>query len=88
MSRRIEALTHLGRPTGTMTVRSSASRQVVLGIFLSITPVVALAYIDPGSGSYMVQVILTLTATGFFYLRHPMRFFQLVWRWLSSRLRN
>jgi len=69
----------------TMLSASSASRRVIALLILSVVPAVALAYIDPGSGSYMVQVILTLGATGLFYLRHPVRLFQSAWRWLSTR---
>jgi hypothetical protein len=52
---------------------------------LMIAPGSAIAYIDPGSGAYMVQVIFMVVAAALFYLRHPVRSLQTLWRWISSR---
>jgi hypothetical protein len=50
-------------------------------------PTLALAYIDPGNGAYMVQALMTVVAAGIFYLRHPVRTLKGIGRWLSGRLR-
>jgi len=51
----------------------------------SAVPGLAMAYIDPGNGAYMVQVIFTLVGAGLFYLRHPIRSLQAMGRWFSAR---
>jgi hypothetical protein len=51
----------------------------------SAVPGLAMAYIDPGNGAYMVQVIFTLIGAGLFYLRHPIRSLQALGRWFSAR---
>jgi hypothetical protein len=47
-----------------------------------------LAYIDPGNGAYMVQVLFTVFAAALFYLRHPIRLVQALWRWFLSGSRK
>jgi hypothetical protein len=55
---------------------------------LVMAPTVALAYIDPGNGAYMVQALFALVGAALFYLRHPIRSLKQLWRWLSSRGRQ
>lgn len=51
-------------------------------------PTVALAYIDPGNGAYMVQALFALVGAALFYLRHPIRSLKELWQWFSSRGRQ
>lgn len=52
---------------------------------LSLAPTLALAYIDPGNGAYMVQAIFTMLGAAFFYLKHPLRSLQAFWQWIRRR---
>jgi hypothetical protein len=45
----------------------------------------AMAYIDPGNGAYMVQALFTLLGAALFYIRHPIRTAKLVWNRLMRR---
>ena len=60
-------------------------RTLLIVVFLSASPTVAMAYIDPGNGAYMVQALFTLVGAGLFYLRHPIRMFQAIVRKLTGR---
>jgi hypothetical protein len=44
-------------------------------VVLSI-PGVAFAYVDPGTGAYVVQSIMALVATATFYVARPIRYFR------------
>ncbi len=61
-------------------------REVATVILLASSPTLALAYIDPGNGAYMVQALMTMVAAGIFYLRHPVRTLKAIGRWLSDSL--
>ena len=61
------------------------ARWVLIALVLMTAPGAAMAYIDPGSGAYMVQAIFTLVAAGLFYARHPIRSLRTFWRWVSNR---
>jgi hypothetical protein len=54
---------------------------------LLLAPNLALAYIDPGNGAYMVQALFTLVGAALFYLRHPVRTLKESWHWLLGRFR-
>jgi hypothetical protein len=43
-------------------------RLLILGL---VFPSLAFAYIDPGTGAYVVQAVLALFATIAFYISHP-----------------
>jgi hypothetical protein len=51
-------------------VRSNSRRWRLLIVGLAF-PSLALAYIDPGTGAYVVQGVLALFATVAFYVSHP-----------------
>ncbi len=57
---------------------------MLLVAFLGTAPTVAMAYIDPGNGAYMVQVLFTLVGAALFYVRHPIRTLKLIWQRLSG----
>jgi hypothetical protein len=54
-------------------------------VFLATAPTLAMAYIDPGNGAYMVQALFTLIGAALFYLRHPVQTAKLLWRKLTGR---
>jgi hypothetical protein len=66
-------------------VGSFDRRGVLMVLILATAPGAAMAYIDPGSGAYMVQALFTLVAAGLFYARHPIRSLRSFWRWVSGR---
>lgn len=39
----------------------------------------AYAYVDPGTGAYLVQLIVAFLGVGVFYLRHPVKFLKAIW---------
>jgi hypothetical protein len=55
---------------------------------LAIAPGLAQAYIDPGSGAYMVQAMFALIGAIIFYARHPMRSLKSFGRWVAGRWRK
>jgi len=60
-------------------------RTVLIVVFLATAPQLAMAYIDPGNGAYMVQALFTLIGAALFYLRHPVQTAKLLWRKLTGR---
>jgi hypothetical protein len=48
-------------------------RLLLLGLAF---PTLAFAYIDPGTGAYVVQGILALFAAVVFYIKHPRELFK------------
>ncbi len=66
-------------------VRGFGLRLTAVVVVLAMAPTLAFAYIDPGNGAYMVQALFALFGAALFYLRHPIRSIQSVWRWMFSR---
>jgi hypothetical protein len=64
------------------------ARRALIVLLLVTAPGAAMAYIDPGSGAYMVQAVFTVVAAALFYARHPIRTLQAIWRWMSGRSTN
>jgi hypothetical protein len=60
-------------------------RSVLIVGFLATAPTLAMAYIDPGNGAYMVQALFTLIGAALFYVRHPVQTAKLLWRKLTGR---
>jgi hypothetical protein len=63
-------------------------RCVAVAAVLSLAPTLAQAYIDPGNGAYMVQVLFTLVGASLFYVRHPIRSLKALGRRLRSRQKH
>ncbi len=52
-------------------------------------PHAALAYIDPGSGAYYLQMLMALVGAGAFYITHPRKLMTLLAaRWRTRRARR
>jgi hypothetical protein len=60
-------------------------RLAAVAVILSLSPALAMAYIDPGNGAYMVQALFTVVAAGIFYLRHPIQSLRAFGRWIATR---
>jgi hypothetical protein len=69
----------------TMQASRMPRRGLMIAVALFAVPAVALAYINPGNGAYMVQALFTLAGAGMFYLRHPSRLLQAVRLWWAAR---
>jgi len=52
-----------------MTVYDKVSRMLVLSLFVAMIPQVSSAYLDPGTGSYIFQVIIGVLLGGVFVLK-------------------
>jgi hypothetical protein len=63
-------------------------KHVLIVMIWAAVPGIACAYIDPGNGAYMVQVLFTVVGAGLFYLRHPLRSIRAFSDWVSSRWRG
>jgi hypothetical protein len=63
-------------------------RCAVVVALLSTAPTLAQAYIDPGNGAYMVQLLFTIAGAALFYVRRPIRSLKAVWSWLSGRQKH
>jgi hypothetical protein len=68
-----------------MLKRFMSPRGLLVLAFLTASPTVAMAYIDPGNGAYMVQALFTLVGAALFYVRHPIRTAKLIWNRLLGR---
>ena len=68
-----------------MTIRASGIRSGLILLFMASLPSMAMAYIDPGNGAYMVQVVFTLVGAALFYVRHPIRSLGILRRWIAGR---
>ena len=44
-----------------------------------IFPTVAFAYIDPGTGAYVVQSVIAVCSAVVFYVSHPIRLIERAW---------
>ena len=71
-----------------MKQRLITPRALCVVLIWSIAPGLALAYIDPGNGAYMVQALFTIAGAALFYLRHPIRTIRVVKDRLVSRFRR
>lgn len=58
---------------------------MALAVSLALAPAAAMAYIDPGSGAYMVQALFAFVGAVLFYLRNPIRLVKACWSWFKAR---
>ncbi len=45
---------------------------IVLSMLLIALPQTSFAYVDPGTGAYVIQAIVALIGAAVFYISHPM----------------
>lgn len=48
-------------------------------ILLATMSPLAHAYVDPGTGAYLVQALVAVVATGMVYLRTPLKLLKALW---------
>jgi hypothetical protein len=61
------------------------TKKLLYGFLLMTFPIITFAYIDPGSGSHLIQAFIALLSAGVFYLRHPIEFLKkLIKRFLGK----
>lgn len=63
---------------------SERASRVFCAVWLLCVPGLALAYTDPGTGAYLVQMLIAFAGAAAFYLSHPSR----IWRALRDKLRR
>ena len=62
---------------------SPARRKLSLAIFLAFAFVKeAFAYVDPGTGSAILQGLIGLAAALIYYFRNPKE----IWKWIKSKI--
>lgn len=54
-------------------------------VLLALLPLQAYAYVDPGTGAYIVQALIALVAAASFYVRHPIKAIKALWKRLTRR---
>ena len=57
-------------------------RSVVFAMFLLCFPSVAFAYVDPGTGAYLLQLMIAIFGAAVFYVSRP----RLLWKMLVDFL--
>lgn len=59
-----------------------------LFVLFCATPSIAFAYIDPGTGAYVVQALIALIAACITYIRHPLKALKALWDRLRRNHRD
>jgi hypothetical protein len=60
----------------------------ILVVLFCATPSLAFAYIDPGTGAYLVQALMALVVACLAYIRHPVRMLKALWERLRRKDRR
>jgi hypothetical protein len=58
---------------------------VVFPTFILFYPSVAYAYVDPGTGAYLLQLLIAVFGAVVFYASRPMQLFQLIRDFFSKK---
>lgn len=53
-------------------------KYVLFSIFILVFPGVAYAYVDPGTGAYLLQLLIALFGAVVFYASNPIQLFKLI----------
>lgn len=56
-----------------------------LVVLFCATPSLAYAYIDPGTGAYVVQALFALIVAGLAFIRHPLKSLKALWERLRRK---
>jgi hypothetical protein len=56
-----------------------------ISVFLLIYPSLAYAYVDPGTGAYLLQLIIALFGAVVFYTTRPIQLFKLIRDFLKKK---
>ena len=63
-------------------------KSLFVALFVASFSIPAYAYFDPGTGSFLVQGLIVLFTTVFFYLLHPLQFIKNILKKLIDRLKH
>ncbi|MCE4538162.1 hypothetical protein LXT12_12965 [Pelomonas sp. P7] len=61
-------------------------RVVAIALFFA-TPSMAFAYVDPGTGAYLVQALIAMVVAVLAYIRHPIKTLRTLWERLRRKNR-
>lgn len=53
--------------------------------FILLFPSTAFAYVDPGTGAYLLQLLITIFGAVMFYISRPVQLFRLVREFFSRK---
>ena len=59
-----------------------------LGVSLLFFPGVAMAYVDPGTGAYLLQLLVTIFGAVIFYISKPAYLFRLIKDFFARKKKN
>lgn len=60
----------------------------IFGFFIFMFPSTASAYVDPGTGAYLLQLLITLFGAFVFYISKPKHLFLIIKDYLSKKIKN
>jgi len=60
-------------------------KYIAVLISIAIYPSVAYAYVDPGTGAYLLQLLIALFGAVVFYASRPMQLFRLIREYFSRK---
>jgi hypothetical protein len=60
-------------------------KYIVFSIFILSYPSIAYAYVDPGTGAYLLQLLIALFGAVVFYASRPMQLLQLIRNFFSKK---
>lgn len=58
---------------------------IFLAILILLFPSTAFAYVDPGTGAYLLQLLITIFGAVIFYISRPVQLFKLVREFFSRK---
>lgn len=61
---------------------------IFFGFLMLLFPGTASAYVDPGTGAYLLQLLITIFGAVMFYISKPGHFFRLIKEYFSNKIKN
>lgn len=61
------------------------SKKIFLAIFILFFPGIAFAYIDPGTGAYLLQLLVAIFGAVVFYVSRPIQLLKLIRDFFSRK---
>lgn len=58
---------------------------IFVATFILLFPSTAFAYVDPGTGAYLLQLLITIFGAVMFYISRPVQLFRLVREFFSRK---
>lgn len=60
-------------------------KTIFLAIFILLFPGTAFAYVDPGTGAYLLQLLITVFGAVMFYISRPGQLFKMIREFFSRK---